>query len=311
MHVKTVTRTLLLAILLIPGLACADFLAKTGSFEESLMLDGDVILDVDTGSGSIDIRAGSGRKASIKGEVRVQRRSFWRRSVDADDVIRQVEENPPIQLSDGRLRVGHFTDKSLGKLVSISYEIVVPADTEVVADTGSGSITIRDIAASVDADTGSGSITLRNIGGAVRADTGSGSIRADGVAGAFDADTGSGSVYLMQTAPGDVSVSTGSGSSELLGVVGALHADSGSGRIVVEGRQEGRWKLDTGSGSVRIDLPDDAAFDLDAESNSGGITIDHPLTMTGSMSKKHVKGQVRGGGPLLHIDTGSGSIKVE
>jgi len=311
MNPKTITRMLLVSLLLVPGLAIADFFGKSGSFEESLMLDGPVVLSVDTGSGSIDVRAGSGSEAVIKGEVRVRKRNFWGKSGDAEEILDQVQDNPPIVLDDDRLRVGHFEDRSLAKRVSINYEILVPPNTEVIADTGSGSITIRDIAAPVNADTGSGSIKLENIGGSVRADTGSGSIHANGVAGAFHADTGSGSVYLLQTAPGDVTVDTGSGSSELLGVVGALDADSGSGRIVVQGRQEGRWKLDTGSGTVRIDLPDDAAFDIDAESNSGGITIDHPLTMSGKVSKKHVKGEVRGGGHLLEIDTGSGTIRVE
>ncbi len=311
MNPKTITRMLLVSVLLIPGLAVADFFAKSGSFEERLMLDGPVVLDVDTGSGSIDVRAGSGSEATIKGEVRVRKRKFFGTSADAEEILAQVEANPPIVLDDDRLRVGHFEDRSLAKRVSISYEITVPANTEVIADTGSGSITILNIEAPVNADTGSGSIKLENIGGPVRADTGSGSIHADGVGGAFHADTGSGSIYLMQTAPGDVTVDTGSGSSELLGVVGALDADSGSGRIVVQGRQEGRWRLDTGSGSVRIDLPDDAAFDLDAESNSGGITIEHPLTMEGKISKKHVRGEVRGGGHLLEIDTGSGTIRVE
>ena len=308
---KTISRTLVLTILLLPAVAIADYYGKAGSFEERLMLDGPVVLSVDTGSGSIDVRTGSTSEAMIKGEVRVRKRGFLGKAADAEEVLAQVRENPPIVLDDGRLSVGHFKDRSLAKRVSISYEIVVPANTEVIADTGSGSITIRDIAAPVNADTGSGSIKLENIGGPVRADTGSGSVHADGVAGAFHADTGSGSVYLMQTAPGDVTVDTGSGSSELLGVVGALHADSGSGRIVVQGRQEGRWTLDTGSGSVRIDLPDDAAFDLDADSNSGGITIDHPLTASGKVSKKKVRGTVRGGGHMLKIDTGSGSIRVE
>ena len=311
MNPKTITRMLLVSVLLIPGFAIADFFGKAGSFEERLMLDGPVVLSVDTGSGSIDVRAGSGAEAIIKGEVRVRKRKFFGKAADATEILAQVEANPPIELDDDRLNVGHFEDRSLAKRVSISYEIVVPADTEVIADTGSGSITIINIAAPVNADTGSGSIKLENVGGPVRADTGSGSIHADGVAGAFHADTGSGSVYLMQTAPGDVTVDTGSGSSELLGVVGSLDADSGSGRIVVQGRQEGRWRLDTGSGSIRIDLPDDAAFDLNAESRSGGITIEHPLTMEGKISKKHVEGEVRGGGHLLEIDTGSGSIRVE
>ena len=311
MNPKTISRTLVLALLLVPALAFADFLGKTGSFEERLMLDEPVVLSVDTGSGSIDVRSGPGSEAIIKGKVRVRKRMFWGGSGNADEILSAVQDNPPIVLEDDRLLVGKFEDRSLAKRVSISYEIIVPANTEVIADTGSGSITIRDIAAPVNADTGSGSIKVENIDGPVRADTGSGSVHADGVAGAFHADTGSGSVYLMQTAPGDVTVDTGSGSSELLGVVGALHADSGSGRIIVQGRQEGRWHLDTGSGSVRIDLPDDAAFDLDAQSNSGRITIEHPVTMSGEVSKRHVRGTVRDGGHLLLIDTGSGSIRVE
>ena len=73
---------------------------------------------------------------------------------------------------------------------------------------------------------------------------------------------------------------------------------------------EGDWDLETGSGSIRVTLPEDAAFDIDAESNSGGIDIDHPVTVQGRISKRHITGNVRGGGPLLKIDTGSGGVSV-
>ena len=302
-------KALILSLLLLPALAIA---ADHDMFEMSVALQDAVLLDVDTGSGSIDVRAGSGSEARIIGKIKVNRGFFLRKPANADELIQQVKDNPPVELSDGRLRVGYFEDRSLGKKVSVSYEIVVPADTEVKADTGSGSITVIDIAAPVTADTGSGSIELQNIGGSVKADTGSGSIHADGVAGAFHADTGSGSVFLSQTGPGEVHVDTGSGSTELRGVAGALHVDTGSGRIVVEGRQEGSdWVLDAGSGSIRVALPDDAAFSLNAETNSGSINVDHPVEVMGKISKKHVRGEVRGGGPLLAIDTGSGSIRVE
>ncbi len=304
------TLSILLLFVLPAGPALADSHDGGKSFEQTVSLDETILLDVDTGSGSISVRAGPGGEATIVGKISVQRRWFGVKPGNAEEIIEAVRNNPPVALDDGRLRVGYFEDRSLGRKVSISFTITVPADTEVIADTGSGSIYIADIAAPVDADTGSGSIELENIGGPVRADTGSGSIRADGVAGAFDADTGSGSIYLRQTAPGDVHVDTGSGSTELVGVAGAVEADSGSGRIAVQGVQQGRWKLDSGSGSISVDLPDDAAFRLDAESNSGSIVIDHPLTLQGKVSKKHVQGEVRGGGPLLRIDTGSGQIRV-
>lgn len=310
MKATTELNTSFLSLLLIFGLSAADASAADDTFERSFAISEPLVLDVDTGSGSIEIRSGSGDEATINGKIKVQRGFLRGRPSNADELIQQVKENPPIEVDNGRLRIGHSLDGKLRDKLSISYEIVVPIGAEVIAATGSGSISVSDIAAPVDVHTGSGSVSLANITGSAKARTGSGSIRAEGIGGAFDGKSGSGSIYLEQTAPGDVVVSTGSGSSNLISVTGAVRASSGSGRIAVDGRQEGDWKLDTGSGSVRVSLPADAAFNLDAESNSGGIDIDHPLTVEGRISKKHVIGTVRGGGPLLQIDTGSGRIRV-
>ena len=310
MKATTKLKTLILSILLLSGLPAADAFAADDTFERSFTVSEPLVLDVDTGSGSIKIRSGSGDEVTINGKIQVQRRFPWGKPRNADELIQEVKDNPPIEIDDGRLRVGHIRDRKLRNSVSISYEIVVPIGTEIFAETGSGSISVSDIAAPVDVHAGSGSVKLENITGSAKAHTGSGSIRAEGVGGAFDGKSGSGSIYLEQTAPGDVVVSTGSGSSNLSGVTGSVRASAGSGRITVDGRQEGDWKLDTGSGSVRVSLPADAAFELDAESNSGGIDIDHPLTVEGRISMKHVIGTVRGGGPLLRIDTGSGGIRV-
>jgi len=310
MKATTKLNTLILSIVLLSGLSAAEAFAADDTFERSFTVSEPLVLDVDTGSGSIKIRSGSGDEVTIDGTIQVQRRFPWGKPRNADELIQEIKDNPPIEMDDGRLRVGHISDRKLRNKVSISYEIVVPAGTEILAETGSGSISVRDIAAPVDAHTGSGSVKLENITGSAKARTGSGSIRAEGVGGAFDGKSGSGSIYLEQTAPGDVVVSTGSGSSNLSGVAGSVSASAGSGRITVDGRQEGDWKLDTGSGSVRVSLPADAAFDLDAESHSGGIDIDHPLTVEGRISKKHVIGTVRGGGPRLEIETGSGRIRV-
>jgi DUF4097 and DUF4098 domain-containing protein YvlB len=269
------------------------------------------MLEVDTGSGSIEISAGPGRDVTVIGKVRVNRKSFWRRGGDKDEILAAVLANPPVELEGDRLTVGHIEDRSVRRRVSISYVIVVPADTRVDADTGSGSISVSNIAAPVEVSAGSGRLTLENIDGPVRAKAGSGSIRAEQIAGEFRGKTGSGRISLSQTAPGDVTVSTGSGSMELNGIDGALQASAGSGSVKVEGRQQGDWELGTGSGSITVRLPDDAAFALDAESRSGGITVDHPLMVQGKISKRHIRGEVRGGGPLLKVDTGSGSIRVE
>ena len=253
----------ILSIVLLLGLSAANAFAQDNVFEESVTINGPFALDVDTGSGAIKVSSGSGDEVIVTGKIHVNRRFFGVKRGDADEIIQAIKDKPPIEVSDGLLRVGRISDRSVRKKVSISYDIVVPAGTEVVAETGSGSITVTDISAPVEVHTGSGSVKLESIAGAVKARTGSGSITADGVGGAFNGRTGSG-ISLVQTAPGDVVVSTGSGSSELKGVVGSVKASAGSGRITVDGRQEGDWTLDTGSGSVRVYLPDDASFDLDA-----------------------------------------------
>ena len=297
------------------SLYAADAHAASGSFEQILAVDGSILLDVSTGSGTIKIRTGKSNQVEVSGHITVTDSSlfgiFKRSNEDMREMVRQFESEPPVSLSDGRLMVGHIKGRAYRRNVSISYEIVVPAHTEVKSHTGSGSQTISGVAGPVEAGTGSGKLTLTDIGGDVIARSGSGSIRANEIAGAFDARTGSGSIRLTQVAPGDVVVKTGSGSSELHGVVGALRVRAGSGRIEVNGRQEGTWDLDSGSGSIRITLPEDAAFDLDAQTGSGGITLAHPLTIQGKVSKKHLQGEVRGGGNLLKIETGSGGIRIE
>lgn len=308
MKSKNLFKILTLTALLVPALATAD---SHDTFVQELSIPDATMLEVETGSGSIEINTAPGREASITGKVKVNRRGFFRRAPDADEIIREVVENPPIELSGDTLSVGDIKDRRIRKNVSISYTIVVPIDTAVKAKAGSGSIEVNDVAASVEARTGSGRVRLSNIGGPVTAKAGSGSIRAEGVAGAFTGSTGSGSIYMSQTAPGDVKVSTGSGGMELSGVAGALKASAGSGRIKVDGRQEGDWKIGAGSGSVRVDLPDDAAFTLDAETGSGGIDIGYPLTIEGKISKRHLRGDVAGGGHLLRVDTGSGSVTIK
>ena len=308
-------RTILFCGTLLAGFWAGEAQAATGSFEQSFSIDEPFLLDVSTGSGTINIRAGASGQVEVTGHITVKSGTFFgafkRSSEEMQELVDQFESNPPVKLADGRLQVGHIKDKAFQRNVTISYEIVVPVGTEVKSHTGSGSQEISGISAPVEAGTGSGRLILTDIGGAVDVRTGSGSIKANGISGSFEAHTGSGSVNLTQEAPGDVVVTTGSGSSELHGVVGALHVRAGSGRIVVDGQQEGVWNLDTGSGSVRIKLPEDAAFELDAESGSGSINIDHPLTVQGKVSKRHLRGQVRGGGDLLRIETGSGSIRIE
>jgi len=106
-------------------------------------------------------------------------------------------------------------------------------------------------------------------------------------------------------------VDTGSGGMELHGVQGSLEAKAGSGDIHAEGSPTGAWNVHTGSGGVQLKLPSDAAFDLDAHTSSGSISVDHPLTVQGSIGRKEVRGRVGRGGVPVEVETGSGDIQIQ
>jgi DUF4097 and DUF4098 domain-containing protein YvlB len=302
-----------------------------GSFERTLRVSGAVDLDVQTGAGSITVRPGAVDTVQIIGRIRAQDTWF---GMDGEEKVQQIKAAPPIEQNGNRIRIGRIQDRALRRNVSISYEILTPEATSLrassgsgdilasglrgpaEASTGSGDITVSNIGDGFSASTGSGDVTATSIAESVKAVTGSGDIRVTQVSGGLDATTGSGDVQAVLIGGGtataqDVRVMTGSGGVEVAGVRGALRARTGSGGITISGDPLAAWNVDAGSGGIRVDLPDQAAFDLRAETGSGRITIEHPLTVQGAVRPRALAGRVRGGGPLVALSSGSGGIRID
>ena len=241
-----------------------------GMFERTLTVNGPVELSVRTGSGNIQIRTGAGDRVQIVGRISA---GSSRDGLDPAERVRRVEAAPPITQAGNVIRIGDTNDDPNYRNVGISYELVVPPNTRINAQTGSGNQQIGSVDGPVRAQTGSGSIRIERTGGSLHAQTGSGNIHADSVGGEVRAQTGSGSVEVRQVARADVSVQTG-------------------------------------SGSVTLSLPPDAAYTLDARTGSGSISTAQPLTVQGRIGRNHLTGTVRGGGNNIQVRTGSGSIEI-
>ncbi len=282
--------------------------AQDGSFERTLTVTGAVNLSVDTNSGGITVTTGSSGRVVIRGKIRRRRNMVFRRGSAAD--VEEAEQNPPISQTGNTIRITKL-DSSLRRKLSISYEITVPQNTKVSADTGSGSIRISGVEGPVDADTGSGSIRLEDIPKGATTDTGSGSIKAFNVGERFSADTGSGSIHAELISAGPVNLDTGSGSIRVSGVEGRLTASTGSGSIKIEGIPSGDWEVKSSSGGITVVVPENSSFDLYARTSSGGIRTDFPITVQGRISKKKLSGRVGQGGPRMELRTSSGSIRIE
>lgn len=324
---KTRNATFILAAVL-ATLICIQPLPATaaeGGFQRTLTVTGPVNLEITTGSGSIQVRTGASNQVQVTAHIKS---TSWFGG-DPEERIKRIESNPPIVQNGNDIDIGHIEDSGLFHNISISYELIVPAQTQLRSHTGSGNQKVEGIQGSLDASAGSGGLSISNIGNTVRADTGSGNITLDHVkgnvrakagsgsidatdiGGGFEAETGSGRVTLEQTAPGSVRVGTGSGGMELRGVKGSLDAKAGSGNIHAEGDPTGAWTVHTGSGGVQLRFPSDARFDLSAHTSSGSVTVDHPVTVQGSLGRKDVRGKVRGGGVPVEVATGSGNIEIQ
>ncbi len=163
-----------------------------------------------------------------------------------------------------------------------------------VVDVGSGRVDVSASVGDVDIDTGSGSVEVTGVeGDRLRVDTGSGEVTLSDVSvSMLEVDTGSGDVRVGTATAQDVRIDTGSGTVEL--------ELSGETRDI---------EIDTGSGSVTVTVPASYGATVDIETGSGGIDLDFPVQVR-RFERDHVYGTIGDGSGRLHIDTGSGSVRI-
>jgi len=260
-----------------------------GSFERKLTVSGPVDLDVQTGAGRLDVRAGGSGQVSIHGVIRVRQQSGKR---SAQDKVRFLESNPPIEQDGNVIRIGRIHQPDLRRNITISYELLVPADTKLHSSTGSGTVVVEGLRGPVIADTGSGTVTISRIEDGVRLNTGSGRIDIDSIQGSVDAHTGSGPIHGT-------------------GIKGKIVADTGSGGIHLEQTGPANIYARAGSGEITLRVPQQAAFNLRAHTGSGGIEVTRPMTVRGTFGRNDLEAQVGGGGSTtVDLNTGSGAIRI-
>jgi DUF4097 and DUF4098 domain-containing protein YvlB len=314
------------AALLTPAASYAQ--RAEGTFERTLTVAERPEIEIESGSGGIDVRDGGTGRVEVRARIRAGDWGWRRGRYTPEERVKRVQANPPVTQSGNVVRIGRIDDEDVRNGVSISYEVIVPAASVLRSKSGSGSQRIEGITGGVDASSGSGSIVVRRSGARVKASTGSGSITAEAISGELDASSGSGSISgtgiggairahtssggieITQTATGDVDASSSSGSVRVRGVNGGVRASTSSGGLNIEGQMAREWRLSSSSGHVTIDVPGTQGLEVDAHSNSGSISVDFPVAVTGQVGKRSLRGSARGGGPLLYVRTSSGGISI-
>ena len=279
-----------------------------GTFDRSFQVNGPVDLEVLTRSGDITVRNGAAGTVSI--HAKIHSGVSWLGG-DHKAEVQELQNNPPIRQNGNSIRIDyvHFNN------ISVDYEITVPENTAIRTHSGSGDQTVEGLKGNIDLESGSGDLKLARLTGEMRFQTGSGNVRGHELSGPAKVKAGSGDIEIEEIGAGDVDIRTGSGNITVNGINGGFRAEAGSGNIHGKGLPKNMWSVRAGSGNVTLYVPSDAAFDVDISSNSGNVTLGHPVTTTveGRIheSRKSVIGKVRGGGPMISVHTGSGDIQVD
>jgi Toastrack DUF4097 len=143
--------------------------------------------------------------------------------------------------------------------------------------------------------------------------TGDGSVRLAGLTGKMDIFTGDGSVEV-DSVDGMLHAHTGDGHIRAYGRFDDLALDTGDGRIDATALPDSKlttdWRINTGDGSVSLRVPDTLAADVELHTSDGHIDFDLPITTSGRFKSNTISGKMNGGGRMIRVHTGDGSIRL-
>jgi len=109
---------------------------------------------------------------------------------------------------------------------------------------------------------------------------------------------------------GDLDISTHNGEIDVTDLDGTAHLESHNGTVhVAFARFSHAAEIQTHNGSIEVQMPQSAAFRIDADGHHLDFNSDFPATTRGYDSSRFT-GDVNGGGPALRISTHNGSVRV-
>jgi DUF4097 and DUF4098 domain-containing protein YvlB len=194
-----------------------------------------------------------------------------------DDGIR-IEERQSGDVVEINVRYPHHgVTIEWGTSHRVDINIQMPREGRVDLHTGDGKIELGHFKGEMRLSSGDGSQEVSEVDGKLRALTGDGHIHADGRFDELDLKTGDGRV----------------------------DARAAAGSALASG-----WRLESGDGTVTLEVPENLAADVDLHTGDGHIDLDMPITAEGKIREGEVRGKLNGGGNLLVIHTGDGSIRL-
>jgi DUF4097 and DUF4098 domain-containing protein YvlB len=161
--------------------------------------------------------------------------------------------------------------------VSVSLDVNVPNETDLLLSTHNGAVTLANVKGSVNAATHNGKVTASHVSGQARLKTYNGAV-------------------LCEEISGDTWLSAHNG-----GIKAFYAADAPA---VCE------MSLTTYNGGIELKTPPDLSAAVELSTHNGSIKTDLPISVTGTVSKNKLQGKIGDGLGKLKLVTHNGSIRI-
>jgi DUF4097 and DUF4098 domain-containing protein YvlB len=292
-------------------------------FSRSVKVDDSAVLDLSHLSGDVRVTGGSGSEIRIEATKRVRHRN-------PEEAKRLLEElRIEVNSLPGRVEVRTVYPRrtnSRGNTMSgsVDYVIAVPSGAAVAVKSISGDLSISNVRGEVRAEAISGNVNITNTPNVSLAKTVSGDVvaRDIGTQTALVLGTVSGNVVGTGLKVRTLEAGTVSGDVRLAGSqIERLEVKALSGNIQFDAPlvKGGRYEFTSHSGDVRLILSGNTGFELDADTFSGSVRSDIPVTLrtvgqTRSGERRSSPRAIRGtygdASAILSVRSHSGSVVI-
>jgi DUF4097 and DUF4098 domain-containing protein YvlB len=197
--------------------------------------------------------------------------------------------------------------------VSVDYKVWIPEQAGVELKSISGDVEVAAIGGKAKIECVSGDVGLQGAAGADIKLT-SGDLKMQNISGDAYIKAVSGDLDVTKV-KGSIKAEAVSGDIKLLEVSDASTIDvkTVSGNVTYQGAiaAGAHYEFKTMSGDVKVTLPADSSFDLEASTFNGDIDNEFQITTSGKISPREIRGTVGRGGATLNLKTFSGNVDIK
>ncbi len=227
----------------------------TREVTQTFQVEGLPDLQIESSNGYVNVESADVTSISVTASLRSRGDTLETAQERVDAIVLDLSQSGDTVIV--RYRASQQSE-DVRRYSDVAFDVVVPRQADVSANTANGDITIRGTEGNFSLETANGAIDLRDLVGVVSADTANGAIDVDSFSGVLNLHTSNGEID-MEDVQATVDAYTSNGriqfSGELVGDTHRFRTSNGTIEVRVPATSSITFVASTNMGSIRTSLP--------------------------------------------------------